>query len=238
MVLAEHVVRHTAPGSDHWPGLALVLTNEIRLARLNDTEAVWEWLEAGFRAHTQGAVDTDTLTLAGMSTTARRSVSGEPTDHPDEESLLPIEELGRRLRVLIGRDFPDVGADQERNRGTDLHRMVCEALGYSQHSDNGQFPDVPHQLLEVKLQTSPTVDLGLVSPDSSSPVDVPRIGGMEIRHCDVRYAVFGGHTTGARVTVTNLILTTGECFYSRFVAFGGKVLNKKLQIPLPRDFFT
>lgn len=55
VALAEHVVRHTAPGSDHWPGLALVLTNEIRLARLNETEAVWAWLEAGFRAHTQGA---------------------------------------------------------------------------------------------------------------------------------------------------------------------------------------
>jgi hypothetical protein len=32
-------------------------------------------------------------------------------------------------------------------------------------------------------------------------------------------------------------LTTGESFFTRFTQFQGKVLNKKLQIPLPRDFF-
>jgi len=77
----------------------------------------------------------------------------EPTDHPEQGELLPIEVLFERLAPLIGRSFLDAGFDQERNRGAALHRLVCEALGYDSYLDDGQFPDVRHQLLEVKLQT-------------------------------------------------------------------------------------
>jgi hypothetical protein len=59
----------------------------------------------------------------------------------------------------------------------------------------------------------------------------------QIRHCDVRYALFYAVTDGNEVTLTNLFLTTGEKFFSRFPQFQGKVLNKKLQIPLPAGFF-
>lgn len=133
--------------------------------------------------------------------------------------------------------FKDGGYDQERNRGAGLHRLVCEALGYAGYQDDGQFPDVQHQLLEVKLQTSPTIDLGLVRPNSTEPLDVPQIQGQQIRHCDVRYAVFYAQTDGSQVTLTHLILTTGEAFFTRFPQFQGKVLNRKLQIPLPANFF-
>ena len=53
----------------------------------------------------------------------------------------------------------------------------------------------------------------------------------------MRYAIFCAHTDGARVTLTHLFLTTGAAFFDRFPQFQGKVLNKKLQIPLPSDFF-
>jgi len=160
-----------------------------------------------------------------------------PISHPAAGDLLPIAELFDRLRVLVGRQFKDSGHDQERNRGAALHRLVCEALGYASYQDDGQFPDVRHQLLEVKLQTSPTIDLGLVTPDSKEPLDVPKISGKQIRHCDVRYAIFYARTDGKLVSLTHLFLTTGASFFSRFPQFQGKVLNKKLQIPLPGDFF-
>lgn len=160
-----------------------------------------------------------------------------PTDHPTHGLILPIGEIFERLRGAVGRSFPDAGWDQERNRGAALHRIVCELLGYADYRDDGQFPDVRNQLLEVKLQTSPTIDLGLVCPNSEEPLDVPQIQGTQIRHCDVRYALFYGNTDGANVTLTNFYLTTGESFFSRFPQFGGKVLNKKLQIPLPANFF-
>lgn len=160
-----------------------------------------------------------------------------PVLHPTKGQLLPIASVYHRLKVLVGQAFDDIGIDQERNRGAALHRLVCHALGYAEYQDDGQFPDVRHQLLEVKLQTSPTIDLGLVTPSSTEPLDVPQIDGKMIRHCDVRYAVFYATTDGKRVELTHLFVSTGEAFFTRFPQFQGKVLNKKLQIPLPADFF-
>jgi len=89
----------------------------------------------------------------------------------------------------------------------------------------------------VKLQTSPTIDLGLVRPNSTEALDVPMIEGKQIRHCDVRYAVFYARVRNGQVELTHVFLTTGEGFFNRFTQFQGKVLNAKLQIPLPSDFF-
>ena len=160
-----------------------------------------------------------------------------PVLHPAAGEILPIKDLFARLSPLVGKRFSDVGADQERNRGAALHRLVCKALGYSSYQDGGQFPDVRHQLLEVKLQTSPTIDLGLVAPASVDPLDVPMICRKQIRHCDARYGIFYGEVANGMVKVTHLFMTTGADFFTRFPQFQGKVLNAKLQIPLPADFF-
>lgn len=180
--------------------------------------------------------DTNILTPFVRSGVNLASVAS-PVDHPRAGQLLSIREMFNRLRSLVGKRFADIGYDQERNRGATLHRLVCQQLGYADYRDDGQFPDVRHQLLEVKLQTSPTIDLGLVRPDSEEALDVPKIEGRQIRHCDVRYALFYAVTDGENVTLTHLFLTTGEKFFTRFPQFQGKVLNRKLQIPLPADFF-
>ncbi len=150
---------------------------------------------------------------------------------------MSIAALFANLKQLIGNKFIDAGADQERSRGAVIHNQSCAALGYSSFLDNGQFPDIRHQLLEVKLQTSPTIDLGVALPNSDEPVDIPQIQGIQIRHCDVRYAVFYASIVEKEVTITNLIMTNGESFFSRFPQFQGKVTNAKLQISLPSDFF-
>ena len=162
----------------------------------------------------------------------------KPTDAPKAGQLLALPEVFERLKRLVGRRFADAGVDQERNRGAILHRLVCELLGYQSYQDDGQFPDIRHQLIEVKLQTSPTVDLGLVRPDSIEALDVSMMQGRQMRHCDVRYAIFYGTTDGRAVQITHFFLTTGAAFFSRFPQFQGKVLNKKLQIPLPANFFA
>jgi hypothetical protein len=160
-----------------------------------------------------------------------------PIDLPEAAMLMPVKELFARLSLLVGRDFESPGIIQERNRGGHLLALVSAALGYRDHSDNGKFPDVRHQLLEVKLQTSPTIDLGAISPDSEEPLEFPAIGTVRIRHQDVRYAVFCGSVTDHRVTITGLVLVTGKDFYATFEKFGGLVINNKYQLPLPRDFF-
>jgi len=163
---------------------------------------------------------------------------GSPITQPQVGGLLPVAEIFERLVPLIGKQFPDAGADQERNRGAALHRLVCKALGYATYQDDGQFPDIRHQLLEVKLQTSPTIDLGLVTPESTEPLDVPMLDGVQVRHCDVRYAIFYAKIEGGNVTLTHLLVSPGADFFKRFPQFQGKVLNAKLQIPLPAKFFA
>jgi len=68
-----------------------------------------------------------------------------------------------------------------------------------------------------------TIDLGLVRPDSTEPLDVPQIVGRQIRHCDVRYAIFYASNDGATITLTHFFLTTGQAFFGRFAQFQGKV---------------
>lgn len=162
-----------------------------------------------------------------------------PVDQPVAGELLPIQEIFRRLAPLIGHSFPDVGITQDRNRGAALHRLVCERLGYQDYQDNGQFPDVRHQLLEVKLQTSPTIDLGLVLPDSIGAVKGVHaiVGDIPPRNCDTRYAIFCASIAADRVCLHSLFLTTGEDFFNHFRQFQGKVQNSKIQIPLPRALF-
>ena len=180
--------------------------------------------------------DTDRLTPC-LSAANPTRFEGSPVEHATAECVLPIAAVFQRLRQLVGKRFADSGHDQERNRGAALHRLVCEALGYRSYQDDGRFPDVRHQLLEVKLQTASTIDLGLVTPASEEPLDEPQILGRQVRHCDVRYAIFSAQTDGTTVTLTRLYLTTGRDFFARFPQFQGRVLNRKLQIPLPRDFF-
>ncbi len=152
---------------------------------------------------------------------------------PRLPGILPIRDVYSALSKLIGRKVPDPGLDQERNRGGGLHDAACRALGIPSWRDDGQFPDITEQLLEVKLQTASTVDLGLVCPNSTEQLaDFP-----DLCHCDVRYAVIYGSATKTGVSLDHLVLTTGVDFFTYFRQFGGKIKNSKLQIPLPRDFF-
>ena len=161
-----------------------------------------------------------------------------PDDFPTISSLMSIEEIFERLSPLVGASFQDSGITRERSRGDLLHSMVSKALGYDDHHDNGQFPDVRNQLLEVKLQTSPTIDLGLIKPDSTEVLDFPKLGKIALCHEDVRYALFGGKNSNSHVTLTRLFIVAGKDFFKHFRQFQGKVQNKKIQIPLPRDFFN
>lgn len=183
--------------------------------------------------------DADTNNLSQITSQYHNTTSFtvSPTSHPSIGQLMPIQSIYRALTPLVGSTFVDAGIDQERNRGGELHRQVCAALGYQSYQDDGTFPDIRHQLIEVKLQTSRTIDLGLVSPDSEDPLDTPRLGNVQARHCDVRYVVFCAERSNTNVILTRLYVSTGESFFTRFVRFGGLVINAKLQIPLPGSFF-
>lgn len=160
-----------------------------------------------------------------------------PASYPNAKSLLPIEAVYERLLGLTGSTVEHVGMTQERNRGSEVHRLACEALGYGTYRDHGQFPDIRHQLVEVKLQTSPTIDLGLVLPSSPERLDLPPLRGRHLRHCDVRYAIFTGVVVGESVRIEHILMATGEEFFEHFTQFGGMEINKKLQIRLPDELW-
>ncbi len=173
--------------------------------------------------------------FCGNEEVSLRNIS--PTSMPIKNHLLPIGKIYEILQRIVGEVFDDPGSDQERNRGAALHRLVCQVLGFTEYQDSGQFPDIQNQLLEIKLQISSTIDLGLVLPNSKELLGLSVLTDAQIRYCDVRYAIFCARVERGKVEVTNLILTTGADFFNRFSQFGGMIVYEKIQIPLPRNFF-
>ena len=218
------------------------VVNGDALAKLDTTGTLTQKYQAGVNLiGNEGAhllSSNDTAELQRVTVPKNNVALLNPAADPDENSLMTITDIFSKLTSLIGATFSDIGSDQERNRGAILHEYASRALGYIEHQDNGQFPDVRHQLLEVKLQTSPTIDLGLVTPNSGELLDTQAIKGIQVRHCDVRYAIFGAKLLEGQVEITHFFLVNGKDFFNHFRQFEGKVLNKKLQIPLPVSFFN
>lgn len=162
-------------------------------------------------------------------------ISVNPNNYPKRNQLLRIAEIYKKLLPMVGKTVSYLDAVQERNRGAELHGMICSHLGYGIFEDDGTYPDIANQLLEIKLQTSPTIDLGLHSPEDGARIT--SVENIEFHSEDVRYAIFDGQVNGDRITLKNLYLVTGEDFTNYFPLFQGKVTNAKLQLPLPADFF-
>jgi len=146
-----------------------------------------------------------------------------------------IVELGNKLAKLIGSTIPYVSAVDEKKRSTALTLAVGKALGYSDAGDSGVFPKLPAQMLEVKLQTSPTIDLGRTWPSSDSPLNFQNGRARMLRRRDVRFAVFYGTRVGDDIRLDKVVITPGARFWDVFATLEGKVRNTKLQIQLPEQ---
>jgi hypothetical protein len=195
-----------------------VVTGDV-IAKLDPTGT----LTTKYQARSRDRITESRLVSRADTTNVVKTLSGP---------MLPIRELYKYLHTLVGSTIDNPGIDQERNRGAALQEAVCKCLNAS-WSDCGRFPDIPSQLLEIKLQTASTIDLGLVCPDSTEGIaSLPNF-----KHCDVRFGVFYGAPLPAGVKLDHLILTTGADFFTFFRRFEGNVQNAKLQIPLPANFF-
>ena len=92
-----------------------------------------------------------------------------------------------------------------------------------------------NQLIEIKLQTSPTIDLGLHSPEDAA--DVVVASGATFKSEDIRYVVFEGEVNHDKILLKYFYLVNGKDFTEAFPLFKGKGTNAKLQLPLPNNFF-
>lgn len=215
-------------------GEELAKYNKTGVATLKRQASFAEYSEPG---HVVIGTDTAFLSawIAAAQPTGSATASGAAA-MPDA-GLLPIGALGAKLRAMVGTTIHDHGANQDRRRGEALHRAACTALGYASHCETGQHPDIPNQLLEVKLQTSPTVDLGLVDPSSTAPIGPPF--PAVFRHADARYAVFGGvQETADTVRIASLVVTSGESFFTHIRRMGGLGVNSKHQFKLPAAWWA
>lgn len=156
-----------------------------------------------------------------------------PNFLPSPKGLLPIQEIYDRLTPLIGTQIDYIDSIQERNRGANLHKLICEHLGYNLYNDDGTYPDIKHQLLEVKLQTSPTIDLGLHSPEEGLPVLT--INETTFTSKDIRYVIFDGAVENGFIILKRLYVVSGHDFNMHFPICKGR--NQKIQLPLPQGFF-
>ena len=184
-------------------------------------------------SNTDTASFCDDLEPSSMSDTdLARQASGA---RPIVGSVLPVSDLFQRLTGLIGTTLPAVESHQDRIRGELLQEAVSNALNLGWYENHGQWPDIVSQALEVKLQTSPTIDLGLVLPTDDGPATAL---SPTLKHYDARYVVaYGELDSQGATTIKEVVVVTGLDFFSEFEQFGGLVQNDKLQMPLPSDLF-
>lgn len=146
---------------------------------------------------------------------------------PQSGKLLPLKVIKSKVvSSLLGRKL--VNADTK-TRGQELERIVATLLGY-QIDDPlvGGYPDIPNQLLEIKVQDSPTVDLGKYSPNNPVVIDA----NLNITTEDVRYLIALTDKSG---NIEGLILCPGNKLGDSFTFVNGT--SYKCQRSIPMIFF-
>jgi hypothetical protein len=110
--------------------------------------------------------------------------------------------------------------------------MVATALGYTINNGEalaGGYPDIRHQALEVKVQDSATVDLGMYSPQFE--VEIPNLDGITTKN--VRYLI--ALTNSSSGVIEGIILCAGQYLSENFSYVADK--SYKCQRSIPMNFF-
>lgn len=151
-------------------------------------------------------------------------------EEPDIKQLFSISLLKKMVAdKLIGYKL-DAAATKK--RGQALEKKVLELLGYQINDYDllyGAFPDIRNQLLEVKVQDSPTVDLGKFSPEKEEIV----IQDSGLTTFDVRYLI--ALTNPKTEIIEGIILSPGDKLGELFAYVSAE--SFKCQRSIPMSFF-
>ena len=116
-----------------------------------------------------------------------------------------------------------------KNRGQYLERIVIQLLGYKLDERlAGGYPDIPNQLLEVKVQDTQTVDLGKYSPETKQDLQCEGFSTQ-----DVRYLIALTEPTTHKIV--GIVLASGEELGNNFTYVSSK--SYKCQRSIPMSFF-
>ena len=159
----------------------------------------------------------------------------EPDDlmanEPSIQNLYSIKLLTERVaKKLIGKKLDNSAT---KNRGQALERMTLELLGYKMMDNEnlvGGFPDIPNQLLEVKVQDTQTVDLGRFTPEKEEVV----VAENNLTTFDVRYLI--ALTNPETNVIEGIILAPGEKLGEIFTYVSD--VSYKCQRSIPMSFFN
>jgi hypothetical protein len=151
-------------------------------------------------------------------------------EEPSIQHLFSISLLKKMVaEKLIGFKLD---AAATKNRGQALEKKVLELLGYEVNENDllyGAYPDIRNQLLEVKVQDSPTVDLGKFSPEKEEMV----IENSDLTTFDVRYLI--ALTNPKTEIIEGIILSPGEKLGELFSYVSTE--SYKCQRAIPISFF-
>jgi hypothetical protein len=160
---------------------------------------------------------------------------GEPlANTPADPALLfSLRELAALLRPLMAIDAPRDEASrilEVRPKGHWFEFEVAKRLGYHYPPGAGLFPDIRHQLLEVKHHTgkSVTIDFGHHHPGSEEVLDARWNEKAKARVCHIRYLIALAPPPHYRVTV--MVLATGAEINSIFGVSPTKTIKYQLGI--------
>lgn len=156
------------------------------------------------------------------------STSDENTIKIKMDKVLPIDIIDERITdKLIGEKL-DISLSTKQ-RGQQLERMVAYQLGYSGKQDGleGGYPDIRNQMLEVKVQDSPTIDLGRYSPQFEEQIN----DNFTTR--TIRYLI--ALTNAMDGAIAGLIMCPGEELGKSFTYVAEK--SFKCQRSIPMGFF-
>lgn len=151
-------------------------------------------------------------------------------DEPQPDLLCRLETMRDIVaEALIGATIDWMAT---KNRGQALEDKVARLLGYDPSEDEllaGDYPDIRHQALEVKVQDSPTVDLGKFSPQFEE--DVPSCPGFTT--ASVRYLI--ALTDKSSGVVRGAVICPGARLGDHFSFVSDA--NFKCQRSIPMEFF-
>jgi len=151
-------------------------------------------------------------------------------DEPTSDSLLSMESIKEIvIDKIIGQKIPPAST---KNRGQLLENIFAKALGYELLDTEalaGGYPDIRNQALEIKIQDSPTVDLGKYSPEFEELV--PNCGGFTTK--TMRYCIV--LTNSKTYIVEGIVLAIGDKLGENFTYIANK--SYKSQRSIPMSFF-
>lgn len=146
-------------------------------------------------------------------------------DDPKDNKVLKLESIFEVVRdELIGLKLDNMPT---KNRGQALELLMARFLGYTEKENSvlaGGYPDIRNQMLEIKVQDSPTVDLGRYSPQFEEEIL------KDFTTSTMRYLI--ALTNPSSGVIEGAVLCPGEALGQHFTYIADSSFKSQRSIPM------